>query len=158
MDKKFTVIRDTREKDGFGWEFGPNELFSPTLIKKLDSGDYSLLGYEREISIERKKNTAELAKNIFEPRFEKELKRLEDYKFSYIVCEFTYDDLLTFPVNSGIPKKLWWKVKMSSKFLHSTITRYLIQYHTKILFVGKCGKDCVEQIFKSFINYEIKNK
>ena len=153
---KFTVIRDTREKEGFGWEFGPNEIFATTLIKKLDSGDYSLLGYEREISIERKKNTGELAKNIFEPRFEKELVRLQEYKHSYIVCEFTYNDLLTFPVNSGIPKNLWWKVKMSSKFLHSTVSRYMLQYNTQIIFAGKYGKECVEQLFKSFINYEIR--
>lgn len=157
-DKTFTVIRDTREKEGFGWDFGPDETFEKTVIQKLNSGDYSLLGYEQEISIERKKDTAELAKNIFEPRFEKELIRLEEYKHSFIVCEFNFNDVLTFPVNSGIPKNLWWKVKMSAKFLHSTLARYMTQYKTKIIFAGKFGKPCVEQIFKSFINYEIRKK
>jgi hypothetical protein len=156
MQNKYTIIRDTREKEGFGWNFPANDLFEKSITKKLDSGDYSLLGYEDKISIERKKNTSEIAKNIFEPRFEKELIRLQDYSHSYIICEFTFNDLLTFPVNSGIPKNMWYKVKMTSKFLQSTISRYMVQYNTKIIFAGLYGKECAEQLFRSFINYEIK--
>ena len=154
--KKYTVIRDTREKPEYGWHFENDDVLDKTEIIKLDSGDYSLKGHEKIITVERKRNTAEIAQNILEPRFEKELIRLEEYEYPYIVCEFTYNDLMMFPVNSGIPKKFWYKVKVNKLLLQKVISRYIIVYKTKIIFAGQFGKECTENIFKSYIKHVVK--
>ena len=59
----FTIIVDTREQTP--WEFG----FHNTAKRKLDTGDYSMEGYESLFTIERKRSVSEIANNLSENRF-----------------------------------------------------------------------------------------
>ena len=51
---RFTVIRDTREKEGHGWWFDENAYCIGTEKTKLDIGDYSIKDKEHILCIERK--------------------------------------------------------------------------------------------------------
>ena len=52
----YTVIRDTREQEGYTFEkfTGRYTSCNGMIIKKLDTGDYSLVGLEDKLCIERK--------------------------------------------------------------------------------------------------------
>lgn len=107
------IVIDTREQQ-------PATFMGHEVIRqKLDEGDYctaALLEYEQKtgnktVRIERKKSTAELANNLGKgfDRFEKELQRLFPYERKVLLCEFTYDHILRFPEDSGIPKNKWFR-------------------------------------------------
>ena len=60
---KFTVIRDTREKEGHGWWYEEDAYCIGTEATKLDVGDYSIKDKEHILCIERKESISELAGN-----------------------------------------------------------------------------------------------
>ncbi len=98
-DKAFIIIADTRDKDGYRWTFSSfdDKEFSGVEVKKLDVGDYSIVGLETVFAVERKKSLSELINNISSKdkgRFNRELDKLSKYKYPYIICEFTIEDLL----------------------------------------------------------------
>lgn len=114
---KYTIIRDTREQQGWFFTKVDDPTISGTIIGSLKSGDYTVQGYQDKFVIERKASTGEIAKNICEARFERELERLEEIPLAFVVLEFTYDDILTFPQNSGIPPRYWRKLRIRPKFI-----------------------------------------
>ena len=85
----FSVVIDTREQLPY--------VFSgiSTVTHKLDAGDYSVSGYESEISIERK-SVSDFYGSITRgrERFKSMLKRLHGYRFKGIVIEEKEDDVL----------------------------------------------------------------
>jgi len=143
---QYTVCRDSREQQG--WTFSGNVYCAGTLIKGLKTGDYSLLGLEETFSIERKRNTAEFAQNIIQKRFENEMKRMETIPHSYLILEFTLNDLMKWPLNSGLPPYIQSKTKISKKFLLSRFMDFQTQYNTKIILAGIYGKDIASSLFK----------
>lgn len=144
--RQYTTIRDSREQQG--WTFSNSVYCAGTLIKGLKSGDYSILGLEDIFTIERKKNTAEFAQNIIQTRFENEMKRMEKIEHSYLILEFTLNDLMKWPLNSGLPPYIQLKTKISKKFLLSRFMDFQTQYNTKIILAGIYGKDIAQSLFK----------
>lgn len=146
---KFVALVDKREK--LPWEFKPNDYCLGSELATLKTADYTIKGYETEIAIERKRSTGEVSKNIYEERFERELQRLEQFAYPYLICEFNYQDILAFPINSGIPNGLWNHVKVTGEHLEKAIMRYQLKYKTKFIFAGKFGQHCCEKLFKYFM-------
>lgn len=157
QDNTYKVVRDSREKSGYGWLFEAKDECLGTEIAKLDSADYSIKNYETTFAIERKFNTNEIATNIWEKRFEEELKRLEEFAHPFMIFEFEYKDVLQYPINSGLPVKLYHKTKMTANYMAQTISRYQMRYKTKIIFAGNHGKEAAESLFKFIAKYGIKN-
>ena len=64
----YKVIKDTREQDGYTFESFTGRYTSckGMVVKKLDTGDYSLEGLEDKLCIERKGRVSELAITINE--------------------------------------------------------------------------------------------
>lgn len=118
------IIRDTREKNG--WAFANQNV--SIVNRKLDTGDYTVEGIENDFIIERKATVAELAQNITSKAFQNEIHRLAGFSHAFLIFEFSWKDLETFPVNSTIPTHLWKKIKISSKFLTSSVNTYRLKY------------------------------
>lgn len=157
MAEKLLIYRDTQEKKNF-WNFPEDDVFAGTEKKHLPTGDYTIAGYEKQFVIERKYSTGELYGNIYEVRFEDELKRLEEFEWPFIVCEFSYKDMLDFPLGSGIPTSLHYKVKAKAKFFQSVIARYHIAFKTKIIFAGRGNGEAVaRELFKMVAKYGKRN-
>lgn len=152
---KYTVIRDTREQKG--WHFFSSASCLGTVIKGLKTGDYSLLGLENRFAIERKRNTGEIAMNIVQPRFERELERLSDFEWPFLIFEFTYEDLVRFPVNSGIPPKRWRGLRVGAKFLEKRLSEMQVKYHLPIIFAGEHGMSAATALFKRVAEHAKKN-
>ena len=127
--RKFTPIIDSREKKPF--EFSPDWCNKP-IITKLDTGDYSISGLTDLVAIERKMSTSEIAINMAESRFKNVLERLKSYKYKAIVCEFSYSDVLRFPIGSGIPKYI--KTRVTNNWMNAWLANIVLNYQIPVLY------------------------
>ena len=151
MLEPYTIIRDTREKDDKGWFFKSSKYCAGTIEEKLDTGDYSLYGWAQHLCIERKGSVAEFAKNLVEDRFLRELDRMLDYPWRYILLEFELSDLLEFPKGTDIPKRRQRFMKLRGPFLLKTLVEIQQKYKIPILFCGDKGQEVCSSICKRFI-------
>jgi ERCC4-type nuclease len=126
---------DTREKHPwiFYDKFG-NQLES--IRTKLDTGDYTLEGYEDILCIERKESVTELAGNCVAKRFIKELDRMSSYRYAFLILEFGLSDILEYPKNLKLPARIKNKIKVSGNFILTRICQWSIDYNFSIL---PCG-------------------
>jgi hypothetical protein len=131
---KYIVLRDTREKTG--WDFKTHDKCRAVVDWGLKTGDYTVRGLEKHLVVERKASTGELAMNLGKKRsaFEAEIKRMDNFRWKYILCEFSIDDLMNFPQNSGIPKKQLQYVRMNGKFMWKKLCEYQEQHGVQIVF------------------------
>ena len=153
---KYTVIRDTREHRDKGWTFTGSTRCAGTETTKLDTGDYSIKGMEELFCIERKGSVSEFARNITENRFEKELQRLESFKYPFIILEFEMSDIIDYPKNSGIPYKKRTQLKFRGPFILKRLIELQMNYKTKILICGDRGREVASSIFKRVVEIESK--
>lgn len=130
IDNEFTIIIDTREQKP--WTFEHHAKAN----HKLDTGDYSIEGLENIVAIERKRNVAEFANNITEKRFVDVVERLSKIPYSFILFEFDMDQVMSYPIGSDIPKRLWDKIRISPAFLLKHIVDLQINHNIKIVFCG----------------------
>jgi ERCC4-type nuclease len=149
----FTIIVDTREQ--IPWEFG----FHDTAKQKLDTGDYSILGFENILAIERKKSVSELATNLSENRFKDVLERLSKIKHPYMIFEFSLDEIYNFPVGSDIPKRLWDKLKISGNYIVKRLIEIQLQYNIQVVFcddASNAERFCVSLMKRIYERYNQK--
>jgi ERCC4-type nuclease len=116
IQNPFTVIIDTREQSPYCFQsfkadasekvslkdqsgkilkdetgktrYGIPALYIPTVQQRLETGDYSVAGFESEVSVERK-SLEDLYGTIAggRDRFERELERLASLKVAHVVIE-----------------------------------------------------------------------
>lgn len=104
----FTVIVDTREQSPFSFrgikgdsDQAGRTYVVPTERATLATGDYSIAGFEDQITIERKSHSDLYGTMIRElPRFIKEFERMRTYRFSAVVVEADWARIITPPVGS----------------------------------------------------------
>ena len=151
----YTVIRDTREKEGHGWIFKKHRedrrppRCEGTVERTLDTGDYTIEGYEDLLTIERKEDYGELWGNYGNrDTFEEEIQRMTKIKHRYILIEshLTKDhfDLSPPQFTKNVPGKalINWLVYLSSRF------------GVNIIPVGECGMQYSQLIFEAVIRAE----
>ncbi len=80
--KKFGIVIDTREQTPWGFEGYETER------RGLKEGDYSIIGYEDEVRIERK-SVPDIVGTISRRRrpFERELERLQAIPYTFVLIE-----------------------------------------------------------------------
>lgn len=141
------IIRDTREKHG--WQFNGNEYWAGTIDNGIRTGDYTIQGYEDILCIERKGGILEIANNINEERFERQLERMRDFKYARIVCEFNMNDVLNFPHSAPLPPYQKSKIRIGGDFILRRLMEVEFEYpNIHIIFAGKFGQRVTESIFK----------
>jgi ERCC4-type nuclease len=133
---KYTVIKDTREQDG--WFFSSYDKCEGMEIGTLHTGDYTLKGYEDIVCVERKASVSEIAMNLGRKKkpFQEEIERMKDFHFSFLILEFDMNDVLKYPEGSRVPKNARSKVKVTGKYLLKCLMEFEIWYDTKIIFCG----------------------
>ena len=130
----FVIIEDTREKNG--WDFDGFEECKATVHRGLKTGDYTLEGLEDILCIERKASTGELAMNLGkkQKQFDAEIERMSEFRWAYILCEFSIDTLMQFPKGSTIPHNRWKYLRMNGKFMWRKICEYKEKHGVETLF------------------------
>lgn len=126
-------IIDTREKIPYNFD---SKYFAEAKNLKLDTGDYSLVGFEDMVAIERKRDVSEIANNIVEKRFEAWTSRLSQFKYPYIICEFDYDEIVNYPFHSNIPAKIKRRIKVRGPFITSKLIDLMVGKNIQIIFAG----------------------
>lgn len=150
--KTYEVIRDTREKKGHGWVFSKSTTCEGTTVRKLDTGDYTLVGYESILCVERKGSVKEFAMNLMEKRFENELMRMISFPIPVVILEFDLEDIMRWPEGSGIPKYKWPRMKVKAPFLLQRFWELQIKYpNVQFIFAGLYGKEATSSLFKRVI-------
>ena len=114
-ESKYQVIVDTRERQPHFFE--ATDRCEGFIRTKLHTGDYSLVGHEDKFTVDRKASLGEWATNINQARFERELQRLNEFEFPFLLFEFGIGHIQSFPVNSGIPEYVWPKLKVNTAII-----------------------------------------
>jgi hypothetical protein len=146
--RPYRVIRDTREQACF-WDFPAAGRCLGTEVRGLKTGDYTLEGFEGVLAIERKGTAGEFAANLFQPRFAREMARMDAFEHPYLVLEFSFSQLVEYPAGSGIPKCKW-------KYLRATPRAVVREFHLmqlrhprlRVAFVGPHGREFCSSLFK----------
>ena len=133
---EFTVIKDTREQDGYF--FSAFNTCAGMIEQKLDTGDYSILGMEDKICIERKGCVEELAVNLGQKKhaFLAEIERMTSFPHKFIVLEFSLEDILKFPEETRIPIKNKAALKITGKYMIKCLFEFQLYNNVHILFCG----------------------
>jgi|TARA_R100001163_G_scaffold35336_1_gene27193 hypothetical protein len=134
MTNKYVILKDTREKNG--WDFNAFDKCMAVVDWGLKTGDYVARGLEKHLVIERKASTGEIATNLGKKRkaFDAEIERMSQFRWKYIICEFSIDDLMNFPENSGIPEKQLQYVRMNGKFMWRKLCEYQENFGVQVVF------------------------
>ena len=150
----YTVIKDTREQDGYTFESftGRYTSCNGMVVEKLDTGDYSLKGLEDRLCIERKGRISELAINLGKDkaRFMREIERMAEFEFRFLVLEFSLDDVLKFPEGADIPDRNMAKVRITGKYILKMLIEIQMDYNIPIYFCDdkRNAKYLINSIFK----------
>lgn len=150
----YTVIKDTREQDGYTFESftGRYTSCAGMVVQKLDTGDYSLEGLEDKLCIERKGRISELAINLGKDkaRFMREIERMKEFPFKFLILEFSLDDVIKFPEGADIPQSNMSKVKITGKYLLKMLVELQMNHNIPILFCDnkRNAKTMINSIFK----------
>lgn len=155
----FTVIRDSQEKTGHGWEFGgeldnkSRLLCEGTIIRSLPTADYTLVGFEHILCIERKGTITEFVGNLVSSVFEAELKRMSEFPLPYLILEFGMTQVMNWPDSSRLSLRI--KRKLPLRKEGAVLARIMdLQFkypRVNFQFVDFYGKEMSFCIFKRAI-------
>ncbi len=130
-EKKFWIIRDTREQDGCGWNFRASANCNGMERAKLDVGDYAIKGFEDKIAIERK-TIGDLWGTLGTgyDRFIREWERAKNHKLKYLIIEATLAE-----VNAGYPFS-----KLPPENVIAKLISLQVKHNVHVIFAGRIDK------------------
>jgi len=139
------IIIDTRERKN-PWQF--LNTSSTVCYHKLDTGDYTVEGLEDILCIERKASVAEIAQNVTDDRFKRELERMQEFPYKFIILEFDYRHIDDFPEGSDLPQKIMKNIRTKGPFIIKCLSRIMTKYDINIL-------PCSNAIYAEHVAYSI---
>lgn len=124
----FTVAIDTREQAPWGFRTlrgdarqGNAPLIVRTERKALQTGDYSIVGHEHQIAIERKeKGDCFHCMGADRERFERQVQRLSLIPHGYVIVEADWMSVFSGCENS----------KLKPKVVHRTVISWQLKYRS----------------------------
>jgi hypothetical protein len=150
-DAPYEVRVDTREQQP--WAFPAGGRCLGTVRAGLPTGDYTLTGFEGRFVIERKGSAAEFAQNLFQPRFHRELARLDEVQHPYLFLEFDWARLVEFPAGSGVPESKWRFLKVTPQLLVKAYHEMRLAHpRLRVEFVGAYGREAASSLFKRVVD------
>jgi len=115
----FTIAVDTREQAPYAFE--------GAVTKTLPSGDYSIVGLEDRVTVERKsKVDAYGSLGHGRGRFRREFERLSKFDYAAVVIEDTVQGFLQRPAHS----------KMNPRAAIATLLAWSVRYRVPVFFAG----------------------
>lgn len=121
--------------------------FPGAKVVGLKSGDYSLLGFEDRIAIERKSlQDAFSSVGQGRKRFERELERLSQLEYAAIVLEANLEDFLTPPAYT----------RMNPKAVINSLIAWSIRYRVFVFFAGsrQLGRTLTRRLLEKFWTHQ----
>lgn len=144
-----TILIDDREKKP--WQF--DTMYFKTMEKRLPVGDYSFVGYEDQIVVEKKSGLLEFIKDIsggYRKTFKAFLSKLSKVPHAYILIE---DDLCNAAkVLRNLPIHVRKKIKINEYSINYWIIKIEIEYNVSVIFIGKLRRRKQEILNLFFIS------
>jgi ERCC4-type nuclease len=149
-NKDITIIQDTREQKP--WVFDIEDKARPdgmriigTEVKKIEAGDYTILGLEDKICIEKKSGITELFNNMIpsanQERFCREMEKLREIKHKYLIIESNLDnDMLKMSIQQ-------FKYPVPASRVVKWIYELQAEYDIVPIFAGNTGKKVCRYLF-----------
>ena len=157
MNEKIPLIIDTREKIPL---FNNGDKDFDIISRKLDTGDYTILGLENLFIIERKKDVNELYAccTSNRRRFYNELDRMLEYPYRFIIVGSNYSDLLNPFSYKATARKYDNFADATAKrkamaITTSSINGMMLKYNVHIIFAGSKCKQVTRNLLKKFYEY-----
>lgn len=140
MLDNFQIAIDTREQKPYSFE--------NSVTKTLKTGDYSIVGMEEMICLERKSSTdayGSLGKG--RERLEREFQRMANMEYSAMVIESTMRDFMKQPKYS----------KMNPSSAMNTLISWNLKYGVSIWFAGDrlYGRKLVLRLLEKFYKQKV---
>ena len=132
----YKIVKDTREQKG--WNFSPYAQCEGMIEQKLDTGDYTILGMEDYVCVERKASVEELAMNLGSKKraFMNEIQRMKEFPHRVLVLEFSMQDVIDFPKGTDIPHHQLEKIKISGRYMMRCLLEFQIFDDIDVMFCG----------------------
>jgi ERCC4-type nuclease len=143
------IIVDTREQQP--WKIDGRNWAGEVLVQKLDTGDYSLAGLTHLVVVERKKSVSEIAQNLFDERFERELGRMEAIAHPFVYLDFPFSHLVDYPRVPTVPYSVRRRIRLSGKQLLKRLNEFQLNYKAKFVCTEGRGRDLALSLFKRVI-------
>lgn len=155
MTEVWTAVRDSREKPGQGYTFDRRTRgCAGTVTAGLRTGDYTVLGLEDVVAVERKGAVAEFAQNLFQARFRAEMARMQEVPFAYVLLEFPFSDMADYPRVPSVPPATRRKIRLTGSFLIRRFVEFQSEFPwVRFHFVGDRGKELCSSLFKRAVEY-----
>lgn len=149
-ETKFSILRDTREQKGCGWQFRASANCFGMEEVKLDVGDYTIKGLEDKLMIERK-TIGDLWNTLGRDwdRFLREMERAQNHKLKYLIIEGTLAD-----INKGY---LYSKVPPEN--IHAKLISLQVKHNVHVIFAGRTdlARDYVRNLMAKLHKYNEQN-
>lgn len=150
MPKKLPIlIIDSRERQPLDISDDPD--FEGSITQKLDAGDYSLVGLESIVAIERKANCDELWMNLSSKkgreRLKREMERFKKIKYRFIIIEQGYDEFVdptSYYVNKSRRNK--FSPYMPVSVIMRELIDYMISFDVHVIFAGTKARSLIKKI------------
>ncbi len=137
--ESITIVIDSREQRPYAFE--------GAVTKTLPTADYSVLGLEDRVGIERKgKSDAFNSLGRNRGRFEREIQRLALYQYGAVVIEATLADFLRPPAFS----------QMSARSAARSLLAWSVKYRLPVFFCGdrRHGRAVTRRLLEAFARYD----
>ena len=129
----FTVLIDTHEK--YPWSFTSSAILGTKYVH-LKTGDYTVENLEDKLCIERKRTANELAQNVQDERFFRELDRMQQFPYRYILLESTLQKIVDYPHSEDLSPAILKRIQMRGAYLLKCINRMQVKYGVNIIYCG----------------------
>lgn len=141
------IIRDTREQDGFTFKSGCYLPPPIVTVGTLNSGDYSLAGFEAKVAVERK-SLQDLVGCLGRERerFVRELERLRGLDSACVVVEAPASALMAGAYRGALDPKAGWQ----------SVVAWQMRYG--VPFIWCAGKDDAEAACYDFLRHYARDR
>jgi len=125
-DKSIIILADQREKTPYDYKpYIYRGVVERVDVVKLETGDYTMPGYENIICVERKA-PGDICSCIFEKRFRAELERMQLLKESHVVIDADIEYLADYP--RWLPASVQSRIKVDGPLVLRQILEYQHEY------------------------------
>ncbi len=134
----FVIAVDTREQQPY--------VFEGAVVRTLPSGDYSIVGLEDQVAVERKsKADAYGSLGHGRARFRREVERLSRYDYAAIVIEDTVPGFLCRPAHS----------QMNPRSAIASLLAWSVRYRVPVFFAGDRvhGRALTQKLLQMYWRY-----
>jgi ERCC4-type nuclease len=145
-EKKMTIVRDSREQKGCGWQFRASANCEGMEETKLDVGDYTIKGYEDKLMIERK-TIGDLWNTLGRDweRFLREMERAKNHRMKYLIIEGNLNDINKGYIYSKVPPEN----------IHAKLISLQVKHNVHVIFAGRedLAREYVRNLMAKLFRY-----